>query len=96
MNLLHIITPKTGYRQSVQRLPNARKIKHLRNRKIAVVVFIAGMLLAGADYLAKVQGWSDLPEMMTLGFAGYILMISAAASLLVNIMRVWSAESETW
>ncbi len=96
MNLLHIITPKHGYRQSVRRLPNAQKMKHLRNRKIALAIFAAGMVLASADYLVKMQDWSYTQEIMTLGFAGYILMISAAASLLVNILRVWSAENETW
>ena len=61
--------------------------------KISISVFIIGLLLTATAYIAKWSGWNDAPIMITLAFIGYILIISAAAVLLVNLLRELSRET---
>lgn len=65
-------------------------------KKITLVVFIIGVLMASLAYVAQLCGWKDLQAFMTVGFAGYVLVISAAAYYLTSILYEWSKETEAW
>jgi hypothetical protein len=65
-------------------------------KKIALITFIIGVLMAILAYVAQLSEWKDLPAYMTIGFAGYVLIISAAAYYLTSILYEWSKETEVW
>ena len=65
-------------------------------KKISVIAFIAGILMATLAYLAGVMEWQYLQEFMTIGFVGYVLIISAAAYYLTSLLYEWSKETEPW
>jgi hypothetical protein len=65
-------------------------------KKIALIAFIIGVLMAILAYVAQLSEWQDLPAFMTVGFAGYVLIISAAAYYLTSILYEWSKETEAW
>lgn len=65
-------------------------------KKIAFIAFILGVLMATLAYIADVNEWSGLQEFMTVGFAGYVLVISATAYYLTTILYEWSRETEAW
>lgn len=65
-------------------------------KKIALIAFILGLLMATLAYVAESNGWNGLQEFMTIGFVGYILLISAAAYYLSHLLHEWSRESEVW
>jgi hypothetical protein len=52
--------------------------------------------MATVAYFAEVNDWSASPEFMTLGFAGYVLVISAAAYYMTAVLYDWSREAEIW
>ncbi|WP_156093014.1 hypothetical protein [Chitinophaga rupis] len=52
-------------------------------------MFIVGMLLAAIASLAKSYEWAYIQESLTLGFAGYLCMISSAAYLLLSLLQTW-------
>lgn len=61
-------------------------------RKIFIGIFIIGLLLTVIAYIAEVGQWGNVPAFVTLAFIGYILIISSAAVLLVNLLREWSGD----
>ena len=61
-------------------------------RKVSIGFFIIGMLLTAVAYIADVSEWGNVPAFITLAFIGYILIISSAAILLVNLLREWEHE----
>jgi len=65
-------------------------------KKIALIVFIIGVLMASLAYVAELCEWKDLPALMTIGFTGYVLVISATAYYLTSILYEWSKETEAW
>ncbi|SFE93589.1 hypothetical protein SAMN05518672_112124 [Chitinophaga sp. CF118] len=65
-------------------------------KKIALIAFILGVLMATLAYVAQLSDWSELAEYMTLGFVGYILIISSTAYYLTSVLYEWSRETETW
>jgi vacuolar-type H+-ATPase subunit I/STV1 len=64
--------------------------------RIALIAFILGILMATLGYVAELNEWSRSAEFMTVGFAGYVLVISAAAYYLTTILYEWSKETEAW
>lgn len=64
-----------------------------RLRTISISVFIVGMLLTVAAYIAEQTRWDDAQVFVTVAFIGYILIISSAAVLLVNLLHEWSRET---
>lgn len=62
--------------------------------KISISVFIAGLLLTAAAYIARWASPIDAQVPVTLAFIGYILIISSAAVLLVNLLRELSLRFE--
>ena len=65
-------------------------------KRIALIAFIVGVLMASLAYVAQLCEWNDLPAFMTIGFAGYVLIISATAYYLTSILYEWSKETEAW
>lgn len=65
-------------------------------KRIAMIAFILGILMATLAYVAQVNDWNGLAEYLTIGFAGYVLIISAAAYYLTTILFEWSRETEAW
>ena len=65
-------------------------------KRIAMIAFILGIMMATLAYVAEVNDWKGLPEYLTAGFAGYVLIISATAYYLTTILYEWSRETETW
>jgi phosphoglycerol transferase MdoB-like AlkP superfamily enzyme len=65
-----------------------------RLRKISVIVFIVGLLLTATAYIAEWIRWNDAQALITLSFIGYLLIISSAAVLLVNLLHVLSLKFE--
>ncbi|MVT08137.1 hypothetical protein [Chitinophaga tropicalis] len=65
-------------------------------KKISLIAFITGMLMATLAYVADVREWQYLQEFMTIGFVGYVLIISAAAYYLTTLLYEWSKETEAW
>jgi len=65
-------------------------------KRIALIAFILGILMATVAYIAEVNEWIASPEFMTVGFAGYVLIISAAAYYMTSILYEWSRETEAW
>ncbi len=72
----------------------ARSKKRLR--KIALATFFAGILLTLAAWIAEMGRQDDIQSLLTLAFVGYILMISSAAVLLLNLLNEWSRKNEAW
>jgi len=81
--------PQAVYRRSHNPLSRNKKLKQLRRKKIALIMFIVGMLLAVIASLAKSYEWAYIQESLTLGFAGYLCMISSAAYLLLSLLQTW-------
>lgn len=81
--------PQAVYRRSHNPSFRKRKVKQLRRRKIALVIFVVGMLLALIASLAKSYEWAYIQESLTLSFAGYLCMISSAAYLLLSLLQTW-------
>ena len=81
--------PQAVYRRSHSSFSRNKKLKQLRRKKIALVMFIVGMLLAVIASLAKSYEWAYIQESLTLGFAGYLCMISSAAYLLLSLLQTW-------
>jgi hypothetical protein len=52
--------------------------------------------MATLAYVAQLWEWKDLPAFMTIGFAGYVLIISTTAYYLTSILYEWSKETEAW
>jgi hypothetical protein len=65
-------------------------------KRIALIAFILGILMATVAYIAEMNEWTASPEFMTIGFAGYVLIISAAAYYMTAILYEWSRETEAW
>jgi hypothetical protein len=65
-------------------------------KKVALIAFISGILMATLAYVAELNDWEGLPEFMTIGFVGYVLIISAAAYYLSTILYEWSRETKAW
>jgi hypothetical protein len=65
-------------------------------KRIAFIAFILGILMATLAYVVEVNEWTTSPEFMTIGFAGYVLVISAAAYYMTSILYEWSRETEAW
>lgn len=65
-------------------------------KRIAMIAFILGILMAILAYMAELNDWNGLDEYLTIGFAGYVLIISATAYYLTNVLYEWSRETETW
>ena len=65
-------------------------------KRIALIAFILGILMATVAYVAEMNEWTASPEFMTIGFAGYVLIISAAAYYMTAILYEWSRETEVW
>lgn len=62
-------------------------------RKISISAFIVGLFLTVTAYIAAHTRWDDGQVFVTIAFVGYILIISAAAVLLVNLLHEWSRET---
>lgn len=60
------------------------------------MAFVAGLLMAVLAYVAELGDWPGRPQYMTIGFAGYVLVISAAAYYLIRLLYHWARESEAW
>lgn len=65
-------------------------------KKIALFAFFLGVLLATLAYFAEVNDWVGLQEYLTVGFTGYVLIISAAAYGMSSILYGWSQETAAW
>jgi hypothetical protein len=65
-------------------------------KKIALIAFILGVFMASLAYIADMNSWDNLTAFMTLGFVGYVLVISAAAYYLTSVLYDWSKETEAW
>jgi hypothetical protein len=65
-------------------------------KKIALISFILGVVMASLAYVAQLNDWIGLQEFLTVGFVGYVLIISATAYYLTAILYEWSKEIETW
>lgn len=65
-----------------------------RLRRISISIFIVGLLLTVTAYFGESRRGNDIQLFITLGFIGYILIISSAAILLVNLLNVWSTKFE--
>lgn len=63
-------------------------------RRISISVFIVGLLLTVTAFIGESLRGNDVQFFITLGFIGYILIISSAAILLLNLLNVWSARFE--
>ncbi|WP_217607148.1 hypothetical protein [Chitinophaga sp. GbtcB8] len=81
--------PQAVYRRSHNPVSRNKKFKQLRRKKIALIMFIVGMLLALIASLAKSYEWAYIQDSLTLGFAGYLCMISSAAYLLLSLLQTW-------
>jgi hypothetical protein len=65
-------------------------------KRIAFIAFILGVVMATLAYIAEVNDWNGLQEFMTVGFAGYVLVISATAYYLTTILYDWSKETDAY
>ncbi|WP_343692588.1 hypothetical protein [Chitinophaga sp.] len=65
-------------------------------KRIALIAFILGVVLATLAYFAEIYDWVGLQEYLTVGFTGYVLIISAAAYYMSSVLVEWSAESTSW
>ena len=65
-------------------------------KRIALFAFVLGVVLATLAYFAEVYDWVGLQEYLTVGFTGYVLIISAAAYYMSSILIEWSAEPAGW
>ncbi|WP_298734920.1 hypothetical protein [uncultured Chitinophaga sp.] len=63
-------------------------------RRISISVFLVGLLLSLTARIGVARGGNNVPLFVTLGFIGYILIISSAAILLLHLLKVWSARFE--
>lgn len=63
-------------------------------RRISISVFIVGLLLTVTAYIGESRRQNDIQLFITLGFIGYILIISSAAILLLNLLNIWSSRFE--
>ena len=60
-------------------------------RRISITVFIVGLLLTLTAWIGESRNGNDMQLFITIGFIGYILIISSVAVLLVHLLNVWSA-----
>jgi hypothetical protein len=65
-------------------------------KRIALIAFILGVVMATLAYFAELNDWVGLQEYLTVGFTGYVLIISAAAYYMSHILYLWSKETEAW
>jgi hypothetical protein len=65
-------------------------------KKITLTAFVLGVFMASLAYIAQMNGWDYLTEFMTLGFVGYVLIISATAYYLSAVLYDWCKENEAW
>ena len=65
-------------------------------KRIALIAFITGVFMALLAYIAQMNDWISLPAYMTLGFVGYVLIISAVAYYLTAVLYEWCKENEAW
>ena len=65
-------------------------------KKLALIAFVIGMLMAFLACLAQLNNWNGIAECMTLGFIGYMLVISSTAYYLISVLYEWSKENEAW
>ena len=63
-------------------------------RRISVSVLIVGLLLSVTASIGESRLENDAQLFITLGFIGYILIISSTAILLVHLLNVWSTKFE--
>nr|WP_295866031.1 hypothetical protein [uncultured Chitinophaga sp.] len=64
-------------------------------RKIAWIALGAGTLLAAAAYITEAHDLPGAVELRTVGFVGYILIISAVAWFLLRRLYEWDKKAET-
>lgn len=65
-------------------------------KKIALIAFVIGVLMAFLAWIAQLNNWNGMAECMTFGFVGYILIISSTAYYLTAVLYEWSKETEAW
>lgn len=65
-------------------------------KKIALVALALGTVMAITAYLAEINEWRGIREFMTMGFIGYIFIISATAYLLVSLLHRWSKDTDIY
>ncbi|WP_212004176.1 hypothetical protein [Chitinophaga sp. HK235] len=64
-------------------------------KKIALIALIAGILLAATAYITEANDLPGAVELRTVGFIGYIFIISAAAYFSLYWLYKWNKEAET-
>jgi len=65
-------------------------------KRIALFAFILGVVLATLAYFAEIYDWVGLQEYLTVGFTGYVLIISSAAYYMSAVLYEWSMEPAAW
>ncbi|QJB31078.1 hypothetical protein HF324_06745 [Chitinophaga oryzae] len=63
-------------------------------RKIAWIALGAGILLAAAAYITETNDLPGAAELRTVGFIGYMLIISAVAWFLLRRLYEWDKKAE--
>lgn len=53
-------------------------------KSITIIGGITGIVLAVAAYFAELYNWMAIETAMTIGFAGYVLIITAIAYFLLS------------
>lgn len=59
------------------------QIKHLM-KTVTIIGGLTGVLLAVLAYFAELQNWVRIETVLTVGFIGYVLIITAVAYFLLS------------
>lgn len=58
-------------------------------KRIVRITFVAGIMLATLAYFTEMNNWAAIPASRTIGFIGYIFIISAAAWFSLELLYRW-------
>ncbi|RAJ00379.1 hypothetical protein LX64_04083 [Chitinophaga skermanii] len=59
-------------------------------KKIALITGILGVALAVLAYFADLNSWMSTEKVLTIGFIGYVMGITAVAYFLLTLIYKWS------
>ena len=64
-------------------------------KSITIIGGIAGIMLAVTAYFAELYNWTGIETAMTIGFIGYVLIITAVAYFLLSWLYKGDKKFET-